>query len=207
MALKTQTLPEAAGFLLAEADGMRSRAAITVLSGQNMKAGAVITGTGGTVTPVADAGNTGNGAFAATPAGVAGVMEGDYRLVIIEPATAAGVFALYRPDGTLVATGDVAAAFSNELSFTLNDGATDFAAGDAFTITVAAPKWNEQGAAVKARGVLLADVDATSADQPGVAVVRDAVVNKAELVHFAGATQTQKDAAVADLKTAGIVAR
>lgn len=207
MATKTQTLPEAGGFIVSEADGQRSREAITVKSGENLKAGAVITGVDGTVTVAASAGNTGDGTMAATPTGVAGVVEGDYQLVIIEPATDAGAFALYRPDGSLVETGTVAVAFSNELSFTLQDGATDFAAGDNITITVAAPKWIERAVTVAARGLLYADVDASAADADGVAVVRDAEVAEAELVHVTGATAGQKADAVADLKQAGIIAR
>ena len=60
---------------------------------------------------------------------------------------------------------------------------------------------------VAARGVLYADVDASAADAAGVAVVRDAEVAEAELVHVTGATTAQKADAVADLKQAGIIAR
>lgn len=206
MATKTQTLPEAFGFLKSEAPGTRSREAITLKSGENLNAGAVITGTDGTVTTAADSGNTGNGAFASTPAGVAGVMEGDYRLVVVEPATDGGTFVLYRPDGTVVGKGSVGSAFSDELSFTLNDGATDFAAGDAFTITVDAPKWIERAAGIKARGILGQDTDASGGDKAATAVVRDCEVNKGELNHVSGATQAQKDQAVRDLKQAGVIA-
>ena len=59
MATKTQTLPEAGGFIVSEAGGQRARGAITLKSGENLKAGAVITGVDGTVTETADAGNTG----------------------------------------------------------------------------------------------------------------------------------------------------
>ncbi len=58
-----------------------------------------------------------------------------------------------------------------------------------------------------AAGVLLDAVDATAADREGVAIVREAIVAREALV-FAGApTQPQKDAAIATLKTLGVVAR
>lgn len=207
MTTKTQTLPEAAGFIVSEANGRLSRDAITVESGQDLRAGAVITGVGGTVTVLADAQNTGDGTFAATPTGVAGVKAGDYELVILDPVANAGAFALYDPDGILVDTGDVAAAFSNQLAFTLQDGATDFVAGDRITVTVAAPKWIERAVTAVARGILLADVDASAADAEGVAVVRLAEVNAGKLVHVTGATTAQENAAKRHLQRVGIVAR
>lgn len=207
MTTKTQTLPEAAGFLFSEAPGTRSRDAITVLSGEDLQAGAIITGTAGTVTSTADSGNTGDGTMAATPVGKAGVKAGDYELVIVAAATNAGAFELRDPDGILVGTGNVAAAFDNQLAFTLQDGATDFAVGDRFTISVADPKWIERAVTAVARGILLSDVDASAADAPGVAVVRAAEVNDAELVHVTGATDAQKAAAKRHLERAGIIAR
>jgi hypothetical protein len=60
-------------------------------------------------------------------------------LVVIEPAANAGRFSVEDPDGITVGTGAVASAFSGGgLGFTLADGASDFVAGDGFTITVAA---------------------------------------------------------------------
>ncbi len=49
--------------------------------------------------------------------------------------------------------------------------------------------------------------DATAADKPGVFVVRAAVVRAADLTWFSGATQAQKDAAIAALEALKIVAR
>lgn len=96
-------------------------------------AGAAFAATGAAV---AGSGNTGNGAMGAITVS-AGAKKGVYRLVIVEPATNAGVFAVYDPDGVFVDNGNVAAAFSaGGLAFTLADGATDFAAGDSFDITV-----------------------------------------------------------------------
>jgi len=59
-----------------------------------------------------------------------------------------------------------------------------------------------------AAGVLLSAVDASGADAAGVAVVRHAVVATEALVWGAGVTtQGEKDAAYADFKAIGIVAR
>lgn len=90
----------------------------------------------GAATAAADAGNTGNGAMGAITV-TAPAKLGAYRLVITTVAANAGTFLVVDPDGVVVDTGTVAVAFSSGgLAFTLADGATDFAVGDALTITV-----------------------------------------------------------------------
>lgn len=80
--------------------------------------------------------NTGNGAMGAITV-TAGAKAGAYTLTIIEAAANAGNFVVADPDGVQIGDGAVAAAFSaGGLAFTLADGATDFVAGDSFTITV-----------------------------------------------------------------------
>ncbi len=111
---------------------------VTLVSGENRTRGALLGRIAGAVTTAAAAGNTGNGTFAATPTVAAGVKEGVYQLVIIEPGANVGTFQLEDPEGNVVGTGVVASAFSGPLAFTLQDGSTDFVAGDRFTITVAA---------------------------------------------------------------------
>lgn len=100
----------------------------------------VITATAETLeasAPVAEAGNTGNGTFLATPTISAGAKEGTYRLEVENAATNAGGFIVEDPDGNIVGAGTVAVAFSaGGVAFTLQDGATDFARGDGFTFTV-----------------------------------------------------------------------
>ena len=59
-------------------------------------------------------------------------------MACIEPGTDAGKFSVEDPDGILIGVATVAVAFSAHLTFTIADGATDFVAGDSFTITVAA---------------------------------------------------------------------
>jgi len=204
-----------AEFLVSEANKTRSREAITLLSGQNLKSGRVIGEvTKGTASAAADAGNTGDGAMGAITVGTDSKV-GDYRLTIIETVAAAGAFEVQDPDGISVGTGDVAAAFSGGgLSFTLADGPADFAAGDAFTLTVAAGSGKvvehdpagTDGREVAA-GVLLEAVDASAADKAGTIIARDAEVNLAELVFKTGMIQGDQDKAVADLKALGVLAR
>lgn len=81
--------------------------------------------------------NTGNGTMGAITV-TAGAKQGDYVLTIIEPGANVGTFTVSDPDGVQVGDGAVASAYSaGGLAFTLADGATDFVAGDSFTITVA----------------------------------------------------------------------
>lgn len=57
-------------------------------------------------------------------------------------------------------------------------------------------------------GVSLMDVNATSGDQPGVIVARHAIVVERDALVWAGApTGAQKDAAMAQLRALGIIAR
>lgn len=80
--------------------------------------------------------NTGNGAMGAITVS-AGARHGNYTLTIVEPGANVGTFVVTDPDGIQVGDGAVASAFSaGGLAFTLADGATDFVAGDSFTISV-----------------------------------------------------------------------
>lgn len=94
---------------------------------------------GASASAAAFAGNTGNGAMGEITVG-ANAKVGAYKLVMIEPGADAGTFSVEAPDGTVIGTGAVGAAFSvgDHLSFTLADGSTDFIAGDGFTLTVGA---------------------------------------------------------------------
>lgn len=91
------------------------------------------------------AGNTGNGTMGAVTV-TAGAKLGVYKLTVITAASNAGVFSVEDPDGNIVDMGNVAAAFSSGgLAFTLADGATDFAVGDQFNITVTATTLTDVG--------------------------------------------------------------
>ncbi len=203
-------------FLASEAGGTRSREVATILSGEDLAAGAVLGKvTKGAASSAADAGNTGDGTMGAVTVG-AGAKPGAYTLTIIEPGTNAGDFVVEDPDGINVGAGDVASAFSGGgLSFTLADGATDFVAGDQFTITVAAGsgKYKEYDptntdGSETAVAVLYDNVDATGGDvTDAVIVARDAEVVSAALQWFSGATANQKATGESELADAGIIAR
>jgi hypothetical protein len=114
----------------------------------------------------------------------------------------------------VVGDGTVAVAFDNEIAFTLADGATDFVAGDAFTVLVTGGtyKYKEYDVAdadggQRVAGISYGNYDATAADKPGVIVRRDAVVRDADLTWFTGATTAQKDEGRNQLEALGIVAR
>jgi hypothetical protein len=109
-----------------------------------LPAGTVVGGGTTTVYPLVSTGtavvtadsNTGNGTFGAVTVS-AGAKVGTYRVVITEPASNAGTFSVEDPDGIQIGEGTVAVAFSaGGLAFTIADGATDFVAGDSWTIAV-----------------------------------------------------------------------
>lgn len=206
----------AAEFLVSEASGSRSRERITVLSGETLVAGAVLGKvTVGTATPAAFAGNAANTGTIASVTLSAGAKAGIYKVVIIEPATNAGRFTVEDPDGITIGTGTVGVEFvGGGLTFTVADGAADFSAGEGFTLTVGAGsgKYREfdptnTDGSQTAVAVLFDAVDAAAADRPGVAIVRDAEVNAAELSWFTGADANQKAAGLAQLALAGIIGR
>ena len=201
-------------FLVTEANGSLSRETVTVLSGQNLKPGHVLGKVAvGTATGAAVSGNTGNGTIGTVSAG-ATAKAGVYTATCIEPAANGGTFTVEDPDGVNVGTAAVGSAFTGPVVFTIADGATDFVAGDRFTITVAAGsgKYKEYNPAntdgsQTAVAILYAAVDATAADTEGVVIARHAEVNAAELVWFSSADANQKSAGLAQLKNHDIVAR
>jgi hypothetical protein len=187
----------AAEFLVSEANGTRSRDNIRILGGEGgnprvLTAGMVLGKRQSGVAPVAAAvaGNTGNGAMSAVVMSGA-AKAGVYRLTIIEPGANAGVYKVEDPDGIEIGTGTVAVAFNKGgLSFTLADGATDFIAGDSFTIAVTptAELWLQYDDTVTtgeqiAAGILRADVTAPDGvDVDAVAFVRDCEVDGNEVI-------------------------
>lgn len=82
---------------------------------------------------------TGNGVLTiADPAVNSKVKDGDYTVVCIEPAADGGTFDVRDPSGKSIGSAVVGVAFNKEVKFTIADGSTDFAAGDTFTLSVAA---------------------------------------------------------------------
>src|SRR5215813_12043137 len=141
-----QIEPRHAGaFMVSEAPGRLSRDRFVVALNQLLAAGQVVgkTAVTGLVTSsaAADGSNTGNGVItmdAAAPV-AAGAKNGVYRAVNELVATNSGEFVVYDPDGIEIGRVAVAATFSNQIKFVIADGSTDFAIGDAFSITVRRP--------------------------------------------------------------------
>lgn len=165
---------------------------VTVATGENLVRGAVVGKiTVGAAAGAAAAGNTGNGTIGAVTTG-ADAKPGVYKVVIVEPAANAGAFVVEDPDGVIVGRGNVAAAFSGPVNFTIADGATDFVAGDTFNITVAAGTGEYKRSVAAATdgsqrplAILVGDVDATAAPK-NAAVYRTGEFNEAALNFGAG---------------------
>ncbi len=203
-----------------EADNHYSRDIVTVLAGggavRELLTGMVLGRiTKGVAASAAVAGNTGNGTITASPAVGQAAKPGVYRVACIEPAADAGKFAVEDPDGVLIGVATVGVEFTTHLTFTIADGAADFVAGDSFTITVAAGSGKVKqidfaatDGSNAACGILLLDTTAPDGtDRSGVAIVRNAIVSDNGITWPAGATENQKNAAIAQLKSAGILVR
>lgn len=171
-----------------------------------------ITATSATV--AAGGSNTGNGAMGAVVVSNTAI-PGAYVLTIKKAATNAGDFQVVNPNGVMVGNGTVAVAFTGGgLAFTLADGATDFAVGDTFTITVAAGSGNyalhdnsgTDGREV-ASAILFDAVDATLANAAGVSIARNAEVNADEITWKTGISDGNKTAGIASLATRGVIVR
>ena len=171
----------------------------------------------GAATPAAKSGgNTGNGVLTmdgTTPV-LSGAKAGVYQVRLITAAANGGTFRVTDPDGFILGDVAVAATFSNDVKFSVADGATDFIVGDGFDITVAigsgkyAPL-NVAGNNGSERpvAILIETVDASAADRRVVLLARHAEVVLQSLVWPVGITTAQKTAALAALETKGIVAR
>jgi hypothetical protein len=130
-------------FLLSEAPGGRSRDSITVLSGQNLAAGAVVgrvnKGIGGIASAFA---GTGNGTMTVLTVGPE-VEVGAYVVALKTVVADNGVFTVTTPSGRALPDATMAGGTlvytSRHIGFTLTDGATDFALTPTvatFTVTV-----------------------------------------------------------------------
>jgi hypothetical protein len=196
-----------------EMDGRMSRKTVTVGAG-NLVSGTVMGQIAlGAATPTAFTANAANTGTCGTVTVGAGAKVGTYKVVIIEPGSNAGKFTVEDPDGITVGVGTVAAAFSGGgLGFTIADGATDFISGEGFNIDVAAGTGNyialdkdATDGSVVAVGILVEDVDASSAAKDGVIIYQNARIDTRGLT-WADAIAGTKTAALAQLQLAGIVA-
>lgn len=133
-------LRHAGGFMVSEANGRRSRDAVTVDQNQALVPGQVlgmaIAGDGAFAAAAAAAvgGNTGNGTVSAPSVGAGALTPtiGTYRLVAI----AATKFEVFDPLGNMIGEGTTGTAFAAQIGFTITAGGTAFVAGDAFTVAV-----------------------------------------------------------------------
>lgn len=196
--------------------------AITLLSGENLVAGAVLGKVeSGTATATAGAavsgsgGTVGNGAVGTWTAD-AGAMEGTWRLVFTAESTNVGNYEVIRPDGTLDGVGTVAVAYNGGINGTLADGSNDWKEDDYIPVVVAysgtqtTPKYVEMDPAATdgsqiSAGILMKATDASSGDVTTTALVRGpAVVNGNDLTWKSGATAAQKAKGKAQLQALGI---
>ena len=125
-------------------------------------------------------GNTGNGTIGTLSAGI-GAQIGTYRVLLTGTTT----FNVYDPKGAQVGAGAPGTPFEDEVTFTVTAGATAFAAGDAFYVSVGDGGWAPFTAGMPpvSLGILynLARVPAGGSKKVTV-VTRQAQVNLNELV-------------------------
>ena len=190
-----------------------SREQIVVASGQDI---GVLSVLGKITKSVPSTGAAGENTGGGTCTGVTGgddTQVGTYTLTCVAEASNAGTFKVEAPNGEALPDAQVGVAYENpQLNFTLNDVGEDFDIGDTFTIEVAegsgkcvAIDFDAVDGSQQAYGIATGDYDATSADVNGVAFVRDAKFIGSALVWPDGATDDQKNKALAELKAAGIL--
>lgn len=203
MATSLTSKPRVKAVILAEASGQRSRENIVVTqTGTALESGTLLTKVDtGAGTFALDAGATGNPTSSAITVGAAAV-PGVYTIQF----TAATKFTVVAPGGATVGAGTLGSEFDKGgLTFTLTAGATPAVAGDLATITVAAGSgkyvaYRANGAAGPADAVLYNWLPAKTGDSDAVGFVRDAELNRFELVGL-------DEPAVADLATKGLIVR
>lgn len=205
-----------------EAENLYSREMIIVLSGQNLSLGAVI-GKATKSVPTTGTLETGSNGECTGVSGGAKTQFGTYKATCItaNAVDADGVWRIEAPDGTVLGDLTVTMGTSGTGSFTdpqINltiSYATGYnSVDDCFTIEVEAGSgkvvevdFDAVDGSQNAYGFVIAAYDASSADVDGVAIVRNAIINSDNLVWPDGATEDQKDAALAELKAAGIITR
>ena len=203
-----------AEFLVSEAEDNRSRETVTVASGQDLDAGAVL----GKLTKrqaaaaIPTNAGTGSGAMTALTFGP-DVQVGSYVIALTE-TSATAAFTVTAPDGTSLPNGAVGTAYtSDHVNFTVANAGT-MTAGDYYILIVAngteqVEAWDPTAVdgTQDAYGILYAAVDASSAATAGVAIVRNAQINSDELTWATTVTGGQKPTAINQLAAAGIIAR
>lgn len=136
MALTETT--HAGGYIISEANGNRSRESGTLITGQDLPAGAVL----GRITkqkaaaPIPTIVGTGTGAMTALTFGP-DVRTGSYVITLLATSSTAA-FSVVAPDGTILPNGAVGTAYtSTHLSFLISSAGT-MTLGDSYTVVVTA---------------------------------------------------------------------
>lgn len=212
-----------AEFIISEANGNRSRDNGLVIDAVDIAAGQVLGLTevneGVVTVGVVTFAGTGNGVLTkAAPPNSAEVIEGNYKVQLIDEGANVGDFEVVRPDGTIDGFASVGVAYDGQVKFTIADGATDFASPAAFTVPVAiadpvgvgkyAPfavagtDGTEEAAAIAIYPLL-----STETNRAISLITRDCTVNGKILTWPDGITDDQKAAAVDALKLQGIIVR
>lgn len=221
MALLTETI-HAGAFIVQEGPGYYSRDQVTVAISQTLLAGSPVyndvVAAGVTSSAAADAGNTGGSGTltldVTTPV-LAGAQNGNYRVICIEPAANAGTFEVFDPQGVALGKYNVAgAAFSNQIKFTISD-ASDFVAGDGFTVTVGLESLLDQqvkalpndGSQVCSGLMVWPVTTGGSATAKGARLSRLAEVRAADIQWPAGINAANKAKAIEELRAIGIISR
>ena len=120
-----------------EAELHRSRDQVTILAAQELSPGSVLGQVQIAVAPTTGTGvGTGNGTMTGVTAGKYTVV-GTYTATCITVDTNVSTWSVKGPTGAaLPAASNGVAYTSDQLNFTINDGATDFIVGDTFTVAI-----------------------------------------------------------------------
>lgn len=196
------------------------REVVTVLTGQVLTMGMVIAkillsvATSG----VAASGNTGGGTITRVT-GNTKTKKGVYTIECLTYTASplAATFSVIDPDGNSLPDASLGAYENDQIRMHIADGSPVITVGDKWTITVADGSGKVKGidfdavdGSQTAYGILTADVDATSADVDGVAVVRDALIVADNLVYpttSPAVTTDEKALALAALASKNILER
>jgi len=163
------------------------------------------------ITP--DGGNTGDGALGTLTLGAA-AKAGTYVVTCIAEAANAGTFQVVDPDGFRLPDATVAVAYSNpQIGFTISDGATDWAIGDVIEVEVPAGDgklvtidFTATDGSQRAHAVAATRVTAPDGVDAGILTIRrQAVLARQSLIWPEGATDGQKEAALAELAASTII--
>lgn len=214
----------AGAFIVSEGYNRYSRDQVTVALNQTIAAGQVVGKTGvpanETSSVAADSGNTGNGVFTldGTAPVAASAINGNYRVVCVAVAANGGTFTVSDPNGVEIGRVAVAATFNNQIKFAIADGATDFVAGDGFTVAVGRESGADEQVAAwavgasdgsqKVAGIMVYPVvtDGTATAERAI-LCRHAEVRLSDLTFGGSPTAAQKAEAIEQLRALGIICR